>query len=125
MSEQSGGGIRSTRPGLWLAIVIIAELAGIVWVPLSGAPAGGNGVIIGVILLILLWPIRRGHRWAWQVFVTLQCVVLALVPVFIILVLVIPGGELFIDWGTIVTSIVALTAITAPALRPARADPVP
>lgn len=122
MSERSAGGLRSSRRGLWLLLALIAEVASIVLAAVFNSPSGWNGILISVALIILLEPIRRGRLWAWQLFVTLQCVALILIPVYVVLVLLLPGGQLAVDWGALVTAIVALWAVTAPAVRPARPE---
>ena len=108
--------LRASRPQFWLALALIAEIVGIV----SSIGGYGSAGPIGAALLsiVLLWPIRRGVHFAWQLFVFMHWLQLAIAPVFVLLALIIPGAELMITPVGIVAIAVALWAVSARCVRP-------
>jgi hypothetical protein len=107
--------LRASRPGFWLALALVAQLVGIVAAVGHYGSAGPIGAAL--LSIALLWPIRRGVLFAWQLFALIHWVQLALVPVFVLLALFVPGGDLMVYPLGIVATAVGLWAITAKCVR--------
>jgi len=93
------------------------------FVAIVGAAARPGGTSSSVIVssligVLLLWLVGRRISWAWYLFVTMQLVGIALIPVLFVMVEAMPGGDLVVDPISVVTSLVAVGLVWARSVRP-------